>query len=59
MFGLIASLGDDLLRGRQLVARLQQAQPQGIADLLDQLEVGGDTQGGVELELDQDQVVNR
>jgi hypothetical protein len=52
--GVDRQLGDDLLRGRQPVARLQQAEPQGIADLLGQLEVGGDTRGGVELELDHD-----
>ena len=45
-------LGDDLLGGRQPVARLQQAEPQGLVDLLDQLQVGGDARGGVELELD-------
>ena len=45
-------LRDDLLRGRQLVARPQQAEPQRVMDLLDQLEVGGDTGAGVELELD-------
>ena len=47
-------LGDDLLGGGQLVARLQEAEPQSVMDLLDQLEVGGDTGNGVELELDHD-----
>ena len=44
--------GDDLLGGRQLVTRLEHAQLQGLVDLLDQLEVGGDPRSGVELELD-------
>ncbi len=54
MFGLIASLRDDLLGRRQLVARLEQAELQGLMHLLDQLQVGGDAGTGVELELDHD-----
>ena len=35
-------LGDDLLGRRQLIARLKQAELQGLVNLLDQLQVGGD-----------------
>jgi len=45
-------LGDDLLRGRQLVTRLQHAHPQGLMNLLCELQVGGDARRLVELELD-------
>jgi hypothetical protein len=45
-------LGDDLLRGRQLVTRLQHPHPQGLVNLLYELHVGGDARRLVELELD-------
>ena len=45
-------LGDHLLGRRQLVARLEQAELQGLMDLLDQLQVGRHARSGVELELD-------
>jgi hypothetical protein len=44
--------GDDLLSGWQLVTRFEQAQLQGLMDLVDQLEVGGHSRSGVQLELD-------
>jgi hypothetical protein len=34
--------GDYLLRGRQPVARFEHAHPQGLVDLLHELQVGGD-----------------
>ncbi len=45
-------LSDDLLGRRQLIARLEEAQLQGLVDLLDQLQIGGDSRSGVQLEFD-------
>jgi hypothetical protein len=45
-------LGNDLLRRRQLVARLQEAKTQGLMDLLDKLQIGSYTARCVELEFD-------
>jgi len=45
-------LGDNLLSRRQLVARFEQAKLQGLMNLLDQLQIGGDTGSGVQLKLD-------
>ena len=50
--GVDRQLGHHLLGGRQLVARLEEPELQRLMDLLDQLQVGGDARGGVELELD-------
>ncbi len=44
--------GDDLLGRRQLVTWLEKPELQGLMDLLDQLQVGGDAGSRVELELD-------
>jgi hypothetical protein len=50
--GVDGELGDYLLRSRRLVAGLERAHPQGLVDLLGELEVGGDARRLVELELD-------
>jgi hypothetical protein len=50
--GVDGELGDDLLGGRQLVARLQDAYSESLVDLLDELHVGGDARPEVQLELD-------
>ena len=52
MLGLIATLRDHVLDRRQLVALDQQPQPQRLADLLDQLHVGGDAGAAIQMELD-------
>ena len=49
-------LGDHLLGGRQLVSGLEDAELQGLVDLLDQLQVGGDARSGIELEFDHEQL---
>lgn len=43
---------DDLLDRRQLVALSQHAHTEGLADLLDDLEVRGDTRAAVQVKLD-------
>ena len=50
--GVDGQLADHLLDRRQLVAFPQQAQAEGLADLLDDLEVGGDARTTVQVELD-------
>src|SRR5229473_1506253 len=45
-------LRDDLLGRRQLVTWFEEAELQGVMDLLDQLEIGGHARSGIELELD-------
>jgi hypothetical protein len=50
-------LGDNLLRGRQVVTPLEHAHPQGLMDLLHQLQVSGDARRLVELELDHQSLI--
>jgi hypothetical protein len=45
-------LPHDLLDGRQLIALPQEIQPEGLTDLLDDLEIGGDPRAAVQVELD-------
>ena len=53
----MASCGDDLLRGRQPVARLQHPHPQELVDLLYELQVGSDARRFVELKLDHQSLI--
>ena len=50
--GVDGQLGHHLLDRRQLVALAQQAEAQCLADLLDDLEIGGDAGAAVQMELD-------
>ena len=45
-------IGDDLAHGRQLVADVEQAEPERLFHLLHDLQVGGDTGARIEMELD-------
>ena len=50
-------LGDDVLDRRELVAFVEQPEAQGLADLLDQLPIGGDAGSGIDAELDQQESI--
>jgi hypothetical protein len=52
--GVDGDLGDDVFHGRELVADVEDAEAQGLADLLDELEIRGQARARVDAELDHD-----
>ena len=55
--GVDGELCHDLLDRRQLIALVQESQPQRLADLLDDLEIGGDAGAAVQVELDHEDLI--